>query len=75
MSIIKRSLINLIRSPGRTAIVTAILAISLGLGLTMFEVYTVTSNQLQAISKELGTDIFVSPAGYAGSVERERNPG
>jgi putative ABC transport system permease protein len=66
LNIIKRSLINLVRSPGRTAVVTVLLAISLGLGLTMFEVYDVASNQLRAISGEIGTDIFVSVAGYEG---------
>ena len=66
MSLVKRSLLNLVRSPARTLIVVAMLAISLGLGLSMFEVHSITSNQLGAISGKIGTDIFVSPAGFAG---------
>lgn len=66
MSLIKRSLLNLVRSPARTLVVAAMLAISLGLGLSMFEVHTITSNQLGAISGKIGTDIFVNPVGFAG---------
>ena len=66
MSLIKRALLNLIRSPVRTVIVVVILAISLGLGLAMFEVHTVTANQLRAISGKIGNDIFVSAVGYEG---------
>lgn len=65
MGIFKCSFFNLLRSPGRTAVVVFILAISLGLGLTMFEVHDVTASQLRAISEKIGTDIFVSPVGYA----------
>jgi putative ABC transport system permease protein len=66
MSLVKRSTLNLVRSPARTLIVVAMLAISLGLGLSMFEVHSITSTQLGAISGKIGTDIFVSPAGFAG---------
>ena len=66
MSLIKRSLLSLLRSPARTIVVIVILAISLGLGLTMFEVHNAITNQLGAISGKIGTDIFVSPAGYEG---------
>ena len=65
MSPLKRSLLNLVRSPARTLIVVAMLAISLGLGLSMFEVHSITSNQLGAISGKIGTDIFVTPVGFA----------
>ena len=66
MGLLKRSLLNLVRSPSRTLIIVALLAISLGLGLSMFEVYSVTSEQLGEISGKIGTNIFVSPAGYEG---------
>jgi putative ABC transport system permease protein len=40
------------------------LAISLGLGLTIFEANSTLANQLGAISGEIGNDITVNPAGY-----------
>jgi putative ABC transport system permease protein len=64
MSLIKRSLLNLLRSPARTIVVIVMLAISLGLGLTIFEANSTLANQLGAISGEIGNDITVNPAGY-----------
>jgi putative ABC transport system permease protein len=66
MSLIKRALLNLIRSPARTIVVIIMLAISLGLGLTMFEANSALANQLGAISGEIGNDITINPAGYEG---------
>ena len=68
MTLLRRSFFNLIRSPGRTVAVVAILAVSLGLALTMFEVHGATANQLGSISGEIGTDITVRPAGTSGLV-------
>lgn len=44
----------------------AILAISLGLALTMFEVHAATAGQLGTISEQVGTEITVRPAGFFG---------
>ena len=43
-----------------------LLAVSLGLGLAMFEDNSAVASQLGAISRKIGTNIFVSPAGYEG---------
>ncbi len=61
-----RSFLNLLRSPGRTAVVMAILAVCLGLGLSMFTANQSASGQLGAVSGKIGTGIIVTPAGYAG---------
>ena len=66
MSHVKRALLNLIRSPARTIVIIIMLAISLGLGLTMFEANSALANQLGAISGEIGNDITINPAGYEG---------
>jgi putative ABC transport system permease protein len=66
VTLLKRSFLNLVRSPGRTGAVVAILAVSLGLALTMFEVHGATAGQLGNISGRIGTDITVRPAGSSG---------
>jgi putative ABC transport system permease protein len=66
MSLLKRSVSNLIRSLSRTMVIVVMLAISLGMGLSLFQAYSITSKQLEAISGKIGTNIFVSPAGYEG---------
>lgn len=66
MGLVKRSLLNLVRSPARTLVIIFMLAISLGLGLTMFEENSAAASQLGAISGKIGTNIFISPAGYQG---------
>lgn len=66
MSLLRRSFFNLVRSPGRTLAVIAILAVSMGLALTMFEVHGATADQLGTISGQIGTDITVRPAGSSG---------
>ena len=54
------------RSPARTIVVIVILAISLGLGMTIFEANTALTNQLGAISGEIGNDVTINPVGYEG---------
>jgi putative ABC transport system permease protein len=66
VTLLRRSFFNLVRSPGRTLAVVAILAVSMGLALTMFEVHGATANQLGTISGQIGTDITVRPAGSSG---------
>ena len=66
MGLIRRSFFNLVRSPGRTLAVVAILAVSLGLVLTMFEVHGATAGQLGTISGQIGNQITVRPAGSSG---------
>ncbi|MCX6003445.1 MAG: FtsX-like permease family protein [Chloroflexi bacterium] len=66
MRLLRRSILNLFRSPVRTGVVVAILAVSLGLALTMFEVHAATASQLGSISGQIGTEIQVRPAGFFG---------
>ena len=66
MTLLRRSFFNLVRSPGRTGMVVAILAVSLGLALTMYEVHGATASQLGTISGQIGTEITVRPAGSSG---------
>jgi len=66
MSVVRRAIRNLIRSPFRTGAIVAILAISIGLALIMVTVHGATENQLGAIGTQIGTDITVRPAGRFG---------
>lgn len=66
MSVVRRSIRNLIRSPLRTGAIVAILAVSIGLALIMVTVYGATENQLGSIGEEIGTEITVRPAGRFG---------
>ena len=66
MGLFRRSFFNLVRSPGMTLAVVAILAVSLGLVLTMFEVHGATAGQLGTISGQIGNQITVRPAGSSG---------
>jgi putative ABC transport system permease protein len=66
LDLIKRSIRDMIRSPGRSIIVILILAVCLGLALTMFEVNAAITSQLGTVSESVGTDISVRPAGSFG---------
>jgi putative ABC transport system permease protein len=66
MDIFKRSFLNLFRSPGRTGVVVVLLAVCLGLGLSMFAANHSAASQLGAVSGKIGTGIIVTPAGYEG---------
>ncbi|MGE5223835.1 MAG: ABC transporter permease [Omnitrophica WOR_2 bacterium] len=66
MDIFKRSFLNLLRSPGRTVVVVVMLAVCLGLGLSMFAANQSAASQLGAVSGKIGTGIIVTPAGYQG---------
>jgi len=66
MSMVWRSLRNLFRSPLRTTLMVALLAVSIGLALIMFTVHGATANQLGSIGTEIGTDITIRSAGSYG---------
>ena len=66
MRTLRRSLLNIIRSPGRSVVVMVILAVSLGLALIMFEVHAASTSQLSQISGNVGNNITVRPAGSSG---------
>lgn len=66
MGLIRRSLRSLMRSPLRTGGVVVILAVSMGLALTMLTVHGASQNQLESIGTEIGTEIQVRPAGAYG---------
>ena len=66
MRTLRRSLLNIIRSPSRSVVVLVILAVSLGLALIMFEVHAATTSQLGKISGNVGNTITVRPAGSPG---------
>ncbi|MGA7728001.1 MAG: ABC transporter permease [Dehalococcoidales bacterium] len=66
MRTLRRSLLNIIRSPSRSVVVLVILAVSLGLALVMFEVHAASASQLSKISGNVGNTITVRPAGTSG---------
>lgn len=66
MGIVLRAIRNLIRSPLRTGLIVAILAVSMGLTLIMVTVQGATENQLGSIGEQIGTEITVRPAGSFG---------
>ncbi len=66
MRTLRRSLLNIIRSPSRSIVVLVILAVSLGLALIMFEVHAASTSQLSQISGNVGNTITVRPAGSSG---------
>jgi putative ABC transport system permease protein len=68
MNMIRRSLRNLFRSPLRTTLMVALLAVSIGLGLIMYTVHSATENQLGTIGGQIGTDITIRPAGSYGGM-------
>jgi hypothetical protein len=63
VSVVHRSLINLILSPLRTGAIVAILSVSIALALIMVTVNCATENQQGSIGKQIGTEIIVRPAG------------
>ena len=68
MSVIRRSLLGLVRSPLRTGAIMIILAVSIGLALIMLTVHGATENQLGSVGEEIGTEITIRPAGSFGSM-------
>jgi putative ABC transport system permease protein len=68
MGVIRRSLINLIRSPLRTGAIVTVLSVSIALVLIMVTVHGATENQLGSIGQQIGTEITVSPAGRFGTM-------
>lgn len=66
MSVVRRAIRNLIRSPLRTGGIVAILSVSIGLALIMVTVHGATENQLGSIGQQIGTEITVRPAGRFG---------
>jgi putative ABC transport system permease protein len=66
MSLIRRAVLNLVRSPLRTVAITLLLAVSIGLALIMATVHGATQNQLGSISGEIGTGITIQSAGSYG---------
>lgn len=63
MGTLKRSLKSLIRSPMRTFFTIILLALSVGLALTMLTVNGAFQNQMDAVKSRVGNDITVRPAG------------
>jgi putative ABC transport system permease protein len=68
MSMLLRSLRNLIRSPLRTTLMVVLLAVSIGLALIMATVHAATQNQLGNIGTEVGTEITIRAAGSYGAM-------
>lgn len=68
MSMLFRSVRNLVRSPLRTTLMVVLLAVSIGLALIMATVHAATQNQLGSIGGEIGTEITVSAAGSYGGM-------
>jgi putative ABC transport system permease protein len=66
MSLIRRSLLNLVRSPLRTVAITLLLAVSIGLALIMATVHGATQSQMANIQGQVGTAITIRAAGSFG---------
>ena len=66
MRTIRRSLRSIIRSPLRTGLLVAVLAVSVGLTLVMITVNAAFSDRLDEIKGEVGSDVTVRPAGSFG---------
>jgi len=66
MSTASRALRALLRSPLRTGLVAAVLAISVGLALIMITVNQAFAKRLDDIKSQAGTSITVRPAGEFG---------
>lgn len=66
MSLIRRAVLNLVRSPLRTLVVTLLLAVSIGLALIMASVHGATQSQMANIQGEVGTEITIRAAGSFG---------
>ena len=68
MSMLLRSLKNLVRSPLRTTLMMALLAVSIGLALIMATVHAATQQELGDIGGVIGTEITVRSAGSFGGM-------
>ena len=68
MSMLLRSLKNLVRSPLRTTLMMVLLAISIGLALIMATVHAATQQELGDIGGVIGTEITVRSAGSFGGM-------
>ncbi|MBI4282533.1 MAG: FtsX-like permease family protein [Chloroflexi bacterium] len=66
MGSIKRGLRNVLRSPIRTALVVALLSISIGLAVSMLAVNGAVGQRLEEVNQQLTPDITVRPAGSFG---------
>ena len=66
MSLIRTAVLNLVRSPLRTVVITLLLAVSIGLALIMASVHGATQSQMADIQGEVGTEITITAAGSFG---------
>ncbi|MBN2098806.1 MAG: ABC transporter permease, partial [Dehalococcoidia bacterium] len=68
MSMLLRSLRNLVRSPLRTSLMVVLLAVSIGLALIMATVHAATQTELGDIGGQIGTEISIRAAGSYGGM-------
>ncbi len=68
MSLLLRSLRNLVRSPLRTMLMVVLLAVSIGLALIMATVHAATQSELDKVGGQIGTEITVRSAGSFGGM-------
>src|SRR5688572_33088641 len=66
MNVITRGVRNAFRSGVRSVAVILILAISLGLGLSMLLANQAVKDRLETVKSEVGTTVLVNPAGARG---------
>ena len=66
MRTIRRAFRTLLRSPLRTGLLIAVLAVSVGLTLIMITVNGAFADRLDEIKREVGSDVIVTPAGTFG---------
>lgn len=66
MSTVTRGVRNAFRNPIRTAGVTIILALSIGLALVMTLSLKAVTNRIEIVKSSIGNTVTVSPAGARG---------
>src|SRR5689334_6991275 len=66
MSVIIRGVKNAFRSGVRSTAVILILAISMGLGLSMLLANQAVKDRIQTVKSQVGTTVMVNPAGSRG---------
>ncbi len=66
MSVVTRGIKNAFRSGVRTTAVVLILAISMGLGLSMLLANQAVKDRIQTVKSSVGTTVVVNPAGARG---------
>jgi putative ABC transport system permease protein len=66
MNVVSRGMRNAFRSPLRTGAIVLMLAISIGLILSMLVARSSVNNKINEVKATAGTSVTISPAGVMG---------